>query len=135
MPSEFKKILVGSVLVGFALVSVFFYVKSLGQDNTTLNSRNRDRRGFSESMTPEEIARHSSPGDCRVIITGNVYDVNSFINEHPGGPERIVPQCGKDATEVFQIQGNTGGSHSADDQCEEIRIRDGSIERNRLCRA
>jgi len=64
-------------------------------------------------LTTDEIAKHSSPDDCWIIIGKNVYGVTSFLNEHPGGSFRITPFCGKDATTAFQTQGGRG-SHSAE---------------------
>ena len=33
----------------------------------------------------EEVAKHSSHDDCWVIVRDKVYDVTSFVKEHPGG--------------------------------------------------
>jgi L-lactate dehydrogenase (cytochrome) len=34
-------------------------------------------------------------------IQGKVYDVTSFLPNHPGGPEIILQNAGKDATKIF----------------------------------
>lgn len=64
-------------------------------------------------LTTDEVAKHSTPEDCWIIIANKVYRVTDFLNEHPGGSFRITPFCGKDATNDFQTQGGRG-SHSAE---------------------
>lgn len=64
-------------------------------------------------LTVEEVAKHASEEDCWILIRNKVYGVTDFINEHPGGSFRIIPSCGKDATEGFETQGGRG-SHSQD---------------------
>ncbi len=64
-------------------------------------------------LTVEEVAKHASDQDCWIIVRNKVYGVTNFINEHPGGSFRIIPNCGKDATEGFETQGGRG-SHSQD---------------------
>jgi len=64
-------------------------------------------------LTVEEVAKHASEEDCWIIIRNKVYGVTDFISEHPGGSFRIIPNCGKDATEGFETQGGRG-SHSQD---------------------
>ena len=60
-----------------------------------------DASGSERVFTVEEVARHSSPGDCWLVIGDSVYDVTSYINEHPAGPEWIIRYCGRNATEAF----------------------------------
>jgi len=64
-------------------------------------------------LTLEEVAKHASEEDCWIIIRNKVYGVTDFISEHPGGSFRIIPSCGKDASEGFETQGGQG-SHSQD---------------------
>ena len=51
--------------------------------------------------TVATVAQHSTQGDCWIIVNGNVYSVASYIPMHPGGSQRIVSECGGDATSVF----------------------------------
>ena len=51
--------------------------------------------------TWEEVARHSSPDDCWMVIKGQVYDVSAFWpSVHPGG-HLLLDAAGLDATSVF----------------------------------
>ena len=40
-------------------------------------------------------------------VRGSVYDVTTFLNDHPGGAGIIVPNAGTDATEAFDDIGHT----------------------------
>lgn len=65
-----------------------------------------------DNLTKAGVAKHTSSSDCWIIVEKSVYDVTDFLNQHPGGAERITPYCGKDATTAFQTQGGEG-SHSS----------------------
>ncbi len=47
--------------------------------------------------TREQVAKHASKDDCWTIIDSSVYNLTSFIQEHPGG-DNILSACGTDAT-------------------------------------
>lgn len=49
----------------------------------------------------EELAKHNTTEDCWVAINGKVYDLTSFLEEHPAGPKIITRQAGKDGTDAF----------------------------------
>ena len=53
-----------------------------------------------KSFTAEEVARHAAANDCWVVIKGRVYDVTSYVEEHPGGLA-ILKNAGGDATAGF----------------------------------
>ena len=63
-------------------------------------------------ITSAELSKHNKSSDCWVAIRGNVYDVTSYLDEHPGGADLILNYCGKDATSAFNNKGG-GGKHSA----------------------
>lgn len=50
------------------------------------------------------VATHNSKSSCWTIINGNVYDVTSFITQHPGGEKRILSICGIDGASAFTGQ-------------------------------
>ena len=64
------------------------------------------------SLTMSELAKHNSSQSCWLLISGKIYDVTSFINQHPGGANEILKNCGTDATVAFATRGGTG-THSA----------------------
>ena len=49
----------------------------------------------------QQVAQHNSPSDCWAVVDNNVYDLTSWINQHPGGPGPIEGMCGTDATSAF----------------------------------
>lgn len=53
------------------------------------------------SISPLEVAKHDKIDDCWVVIDGYVYDLTDFISSHPGGPEIIKNNSGKDVTSIF----------------------------------
>ena len=56
------------------------------------------------SYTLAQVATHSSASSCWSIIQNNVYDLTSWINQHPGGARAILSICGKDGTSAFEQQ-------------------------------
>ena len=50
------------------------------------------------------VATHNSANDCWTTINGNVYNVTSWINQHPGGRQAILSLCGTDGTQAFNNQ-------------------------------
>ncbi|CAK7326226.1 unnamed protein product [Dovyalis caffra] len=55
----------------------------------------------------QEAAQHNTPQDCWVVIDGKVYDVGSYLDEHPGGDDVILATTGKDATDEFEDAGHS----------------------------
>lgn len=48
-----------------------------------------------------EVAMHSTAESCWVVVEGEVYDVTSFLDEHPGGKALLLSVAGTDATTTF----------------------------------
>ncbi|NTU98521.1 hypothetical protein HGA64_00730 [Candidatus Falkowbacteria bacterium] len=59
------------------------------------------------------VAKHNTQKDCWMIVSGKIYDVSSYMNQHPAGAEVIVPSCGKDGTDAFSTKGGQGSNHSS----------------------
>jgi len=54
-----------------------------------------------KTFSVEEVAKHNKAGDCWLIIENKVYDVSSFLSEHPGGQKVVLKVAGMDATKQF----------------------------------
>ncbi|KAI0409424.1 FMN-dependent dehydrogenase [Xylaria palmicola] len=52
-------------------------------------------------ISAEEVAKHTTPESCWVVLYGNVYDVTEFLPSHPGGSKIILQLAGRDATEEY----------------------------------
>lgn len=78
---------------------------SNGNSNQT---QNRDQSGQSQTFSLVEVAKHNTQQDCWLAIDNKVYDVTDYINKHPGGAQRIITNCGQDASQAFKTQGGQG---------------------------
>eukprot|EP00250_Pteridium_aquilinum_P002083 c12286_g1_i1 orf=621-1028(-) len=70
-------------------------------------------------FTLAQVSEHNHSKDCWLIISGKVYDVTRFLDEHPGGDEVLLSATGKDATNDFE---DVGHSTSAKAMMEEYYI-------------
>ncbi|OSX75999.1 hypothetical protein BU14_0212s0019 [Porphyra umbilicalis] len=66
-----------------------------------------------------EVAKHASSRDCWLVISGGVYDVTSYLAEHPGGEDVMLDMAGKDATNEFE---DVGHSPDAVEQLRHLRV-------------
>ncbi|KAH8699274.1 cytochrome b5-like heme/steroid binding domain-containing protein, partial [Talaromyces proteolyticus] len=55
-----------------------------------------------KTYTAAEVAKHNGPDNFWMIINDNVYDVTSFLAEHPGGGKILKGVAGKDASKKFR---------------------------------
>jgi cytochrome b involved in lipid metabolism len=67
-----------------------------------------------------ELARHALPEDCWMAIRGGVYDVSTYLPEHPSPLKVVLPWCGREATEAYESK-TRGRRHSA--QADELLAR------------
>lgn len=86
-----------------------------------------------KTFTAEEVAKHNQKSDCWTIISGSVYDLTSFIPDHPGGDE-ILRACGKDATTLFNERETESGQeigsgtpHSSSARSQRDRLKIGTV--------
>ena len=75
-------------------------------DFVTLPPTNNAASGASYTMA--QVSVHNSGTSCWSAINGNVYDLTSWIPNHPGGPDKILQLCGTDGSAKFN--GQHGGS-------------------------
>ncbi|KKU25204.1 MAG: NR2-2/2HbN [Microgenomates group bacterium GW2011_GWA2_46_16] len=66
--------------------------------------------GKKVTLNLAEIAKHNTAENCWLLINSKVYDVTSYISEHPGGAYTIVPTCGTNATQAYDTNGRSGSS-------------------------
>lgn len=52
-------------------------------------------------MDGAEVAKHNTSQSCYIVLKGNVYDVTSYLEQHPGGAAILLTNAGQDATAEF----------------------------------
>ncbi|KAK7245454.1 hypothetical protein RIF29_40300 [Crotalaria pallida] len=67
-----------------------------GKSHSSLNNSDKASKSFSKT----EVSLHNKREDCWIIIKNKVYDVTSYVEEHPGG-DAILAHAGDDSTEGF----------------------------------
>lgn len=55
----------------------------------------------SNTYTVEQVALKNTAEECWTIINGNVYNITSYVPNHPGGMDEIVKICGRDGSKLF----------------------------------
>jgi cytochrome b involved in lipid metabolism len=60
------------------------------------------------ALTPMEISKHITEQSCWMLMGNKIYDVTSYLSQHPGGRNSILQYCGKDGAAAF-----TGLPHSS----------------------
>lgn len=73
-----------------------------------------------EQYTMTEVEDNDSADTCWTVIDNGVYDLSDWVDQHPGGPDRIEQLCGSDGTQMFTNQ-HSGDSAPAE-QLTEFRI-------------
>ncbi|CAH0404961.1 unnamed protein product [Chilo suppressalis] len=58
-------------------------------------------------ITLEEVAHHDTARDCWVVIYDRVYDITTFLEEHPGGADVMLEYAGQDASTAFRSSGHS----------------------------
>ena len=54
------------------------------------------------TFTGEELAALNRRDNAHVAVHGKVYDVSSFVEKHPGGPDQIALGAGRDISQLFE---------------------------------
>lgn len=107
-------IIIGLVVIAGAFLVVFgSSLKNLKQetptDTTPIVVTPVTKPMTSSTPTPSgytlaDVKTHNSATSCWSAINGNVYDLTSWVNAHPGGRMAILMICGKDGSPLFNTQ-------------------------------
>jgi cytochrome b involved in lipid metabolism len=62
------------------------------------------------TYTLADVAIHNTQADCWTLVFDKVYNITTYIRNHPGGASSISKICGKDGTSIFDNK--HGGSSS-----------------------
>lgn len=97
------KWLILSIVLIIVLVGVFVLVgnspDSAQGKLTVVNSSSENQEILNNSDQPKkitqaELASHNTASDCWVGFQGEVYDITTYIPNHPGGKSKITNNCG-----------------------------------------
>ncbi|KAK2397946.1 cytochrome b5 [Trifolium repens] len=89
-----------ALLLGLFIVFLLFNPRNhkSGHKGKAGSTSNNDKT--SKSYKKTEVTLHNKRTDCWIIIKNKVYDVTSYVEEHPGG-DAILAHAGDDSTEGF----------------------------------
>ena len=96
-----KPIIIGAVVVLLAGAVVLAQSAAFSSDSTPPPAPVTDTGA---TYTMADVAMHNSGSSCWTAINGSVYDVTSFIGQHPGGEQAILSLCGIDGSSAFNAQ-------------------------------
>lgn len=97
------------------LLSLFLSINyQQNQSKLILNNKstNKNKPITNFVLNSAEISKHNSRTDCWMIINNKIYALSSYMDQHPGGAQRIIDFCGKDGTTAFDTKGGQG-NHSS----------------------
>ncbi len=80
----------------------------------TVTANNADAdvdTGTETTYTLDDVAAHATESNCWMVLDGDVYDVTTYIPNHPGG-KTLLGSCGTDATAAFGGDNTWGKVHS-----------------------
>jgi 4-hydroxysphinganine ceramide fatty acyl 2-hydroxylase len=69
-----------------------------------------------------DVARHNTTSSAWVSYRGNIYDITSFLSDHPGGDDILLPYIGKDMGNVMADEKEHVHSQSAYEMLEDLKI-------------
>ncbi len=64
-------------------------------------------------ITLEQVASHDSASSCWIVVGGTVYDVTTYLPDHPADYEVLIAWCGQEATQAYGDKGGEGDDHSS----------------------
>uniref|UniRef100_A0A2N9F417 Cytochrome b5 heme-binding domain-containing protein n=1 Tax=Fagus sylvatica TaxID=28930 RepID=A0A2N9F417_FAGSY len=93
-------IVVLALILGVLLGAFFLIPRDRKSGGTKKVESNASNKKVSKIYSKAEVALHAKKTDCWIIIKDKVYDVTSYVEEHPGG-DAILAHAGDDSTEGF----------------------------------
>jgi hypothetical protein len=76
----------------------------LAPDSPTADGSGKSPSSGKVDLVASEISKHSIAKDCWSIVNGNVYNLTTYVQSHPGGAGVIKNICGRDGSAAFKNQ-------------------------------
>ncbi|XP_024987343.1 cytochrome B5-like protein isoform X1 [Cynara cardunculus var. scolymus] len=93
------ELMVVTLIIGF-LFSLLFIAPRFSKSDQTEKVHSDANTKTVRAYNKAEVLLHNKRTDCWIIIKEKVYDVTSYVEEHPGG-DAILVHAGDDSTEGF----------------------------------
>lgn len=71
---------------------------------TTTTTATTTTATLTKKISRSTVAQHATTSDCWSVIGRNVYDLTSYVSQHPGGSGAIAGICGANGTSAFKAQ-------------------------------
>ncbi|KAK4446743.1 YWTD domain-containing protein [Podospora aff. communis PSN243] len=76
---------------------------------------------MAKTFSLEEVQKHKQPDDLWLVLHNRVYNVTTYLQDHPGGDAILKEVAGTDATEGFE---EVGHSMEANDALQDLYLGD-----------
>lgn len=101
----YVKRLQGRKVIVVTILSIVLLAAGCGKQPSAANvSPTTTTPTTSATYTMAEVGAANTTQKCWTTIDGNVYDLTTWINQHPGGKANIVKLCGIDGAKEFVAQ-------------------------------
>jgi cytochrome b involved in lipid metabolism len=77
---------------------------SSSSNNSSTSTGSTGSSTGSSTYSFDQVKAANNAQKCWTVINGKVYNLTNWINQHPGGPDKILSICGKDGTSAFETQ-------------------------------
>jgi cytochrome b involved in lipid metabolism len=114
-----RNLFIGSTAAFWTVVGGLWLAADSAAEHPDMQSPSPAKKSYSL----QDVAAHNTASDCWMAIHGKVYDVTTYLPDHPSRPEVIERWCGKEASEAYDTK-TKGRRHSqeADRQLEPYLI-------------
>ncbi|XP_074350969.1 cytochrome B5-like protein isoform X2 [Apium graveolens] len=93
------EIIIVTLMMGF-LLAIFIAIPRVFKSDQRKAVQSNNVVKAPKAYTKAEVSLHDKRTDCWIIIKQKIYDVTSYVEEHPGG-DAILAHAGDDSTEGF----------------------------------
>jgi len=78
------------IVIAILTAGLVFYQNKKDITGGDTQNQNANQVTSSQKFSLEDVAKHSTEGDCWIIIEGKVYNITSYFGKHPGGNDTCL---------------------------------------------